>query len=549
MNYTNLLLAVRGLKKNLLYSLLVLSGLAIGIAAYITTLQWSSWHLTFDRTYPEYKTIYRLTLEENKGTFHRHMARIIHGDIIRSITFSDAFSDVEKIGRLSPFRKAIIRTGEDEYYENFAFSSDAEWLEIFKPVVLKGDPDLLLKEPHTVVMTESMARKYFGSEDPIDKTIEITHQFDVDPVRYTVTGLIKDFPDNSHLKIDLLASFDNPLDFEGTAWTYLKLRSAADPKALEENLKLYIDSNFKEDYAGRMMPRLMPVSEIHLHSHKPREILPNVQFKSVIILLITGMFVFMLSWFNFMLLSVSQHQLNAKNLVIKWQMGAGKMELYRQFLLDFILIGFISMILGITITFLLKNNIARLTGHLIFQNFHLNAVIILSLFTLLLLSSILTAWYSTYRLYRYLQYRYLSARSTAPPDAAIKNNFIRLVIIGEFVITFILISNLFLIHKQTNYVTSMQMGANDPYTIQIPNLHRHVIDSYTAFRNKVLESPYISDVTGTMEEPTGITMDAVKFSIDGITEVDDRLYLFPAEENFSDSPATFQPLRGQQHRC
>ncbi|MBN2697855.1 MAG: ABC transporter permease [Bacteroidales bacterium] len=529
---TNLSLAFRRLRTNVLYSVLVIFGLAAGIATCIATLQWSSWHLTFDRSYPEFRSIYRLTLEEEKDGFYRHMARVIHGDIIRSIAFSDAFAEIDKIGRLSPFRKAIVKIEENEFYENFAYSCDASWVEIFSPKVIKGSALNLLKEPKTAVLTEHAAKKYFGTADPIGKSFKIIHQFNIEPEEFTVTGLIEDFPDNSHLKAEVLTSLENPVQYEGTAWTYLKLKPGAFPDQLEKNLKLFIDSNFEEDYTSRMQPRLQPLHEIHLYSHKPREIVPNVQFKSVIILLLTGMFVFMLSWFNFMLLSVSQHQLNIHKLVIQWQMGAGRKELFRQFLIDFLLIGGISLLLGLFLVLLLRNEIIGLTGEYIFGDMKLNILIFVALLVLLTGSALITSWYTTFRLYRYLRYKYLSAKSSAPPDAAIRNYFIRAVIITEFIITFILSSNLFLIKKQTDYIISEQMGSKDPSTIQIPNLHRYVIDRFPAFREAILKSPHFPEVTGTMEQPTGLAMDAVQFQITGMPETGQRLYLFPVEENF-----------------
>jgi len=552
MNRSDLTLTFRSLKKNLLYSFLVIAGLSVGIAVLLFTMQWSAWHFTFDRTYRDYRQIYRLTLEENKENFHRHMARVIHGDIIRSITFSDAFSKIENIGRLSPYRKAIIKLGRDEFYENYAYRCDADWLRIFSPTVISGSINDMLAEPYTAVITKSIAQKYFGSEDPIGKTFEIIHQFDTEPVDFTVNGVIEDFPENSHLKISILTSIENPIEFEQTAWTYLKLKKNVSVSELEENLKLYIDANFEPDYVEKITPRLQAISEIHLHSHKPREIVPNVQFKSVIILLITGLFVFILSWFNFTLLSVSQHQLNVKRLVIQWQMGAGRKELFNQFLVDNLIIGTISLVTGLILTFILRNRLALITDEQIFHNEILIILIILFLVLLLFISAYLTAFYSTHRLYRYLRFKYLSAKSTTPPDAALKNHFIRWVIISEFIITFILITNLYMIQKQTAYATSMQMGADDPETIQIPNLHRKIIDQYAVFREKMMASPQIDNVTGTMEEPTGLTMDAVEFSIDGIEENEERLYLFPVEENFTrfynikvlygeDLPASYNP--------
>jgi putative ABC transport system permease protein len=532
MNQTNFILTIRSLRKNLLYGVLVVAGLAVGIMVLQSSLQWSIWHFSFDKSYQGYQRIYRLTIEEQREGFYRHMARAYYGDIIQRITLSDAFSQIDLIGRLAPYRRAVVKIEDNEFYENFAYSCDPAWLKIFSPKVLAGQKDNLLEDPFTAVITETLANKYFGDEDPVGKTIEIIHQFAVDPDPFTISAVIGDFPENSHLKVAILTSFENPFEYEGTAWTYLKLTDNASPRILEQNIKLFIESNFEADYVKDMTPRLQNIAEIHLHSHKPREIVPNVRFKSVIILLLTGIFVFILSWFNFTLLSVSQHQLNINRLVYQWQLGSGKKELFGQFLVNYLIIGSFSLILGILLTLLSENKIARLTGELFYLNHTLFILIFLFLVLLLIGSAALTAAYSTNRLYRYLKFRYLSARAASTPDAARKNHFIRWAIIAEFIITFILISNLMLIQRQTNYATKIQMGSEDPYTIQIPNLHRNVINQYDLFREKMLESPLIADVTGTMEEPTGMTMDAVKFDVNGFDTGDEKIYLFPAEENF-----------------
>jgi hypothetical protein len=140
----HLLLTLRSLKKNMLYTLFVVVGLAIGITTFLSTIQWSAWHLTFDRNLPEKELLYRLTFEEINEGFYRHTARIIHGEAITKITFSDMLSGIEKVGRLAPFRKAAFRIGEDSYYDQFTYECDPAFLEIFQPAVISGERNKLL---------------------------------------------------------------------------------------------------------------------------------------------------------------------------------------------------------------------------------------------------------------------------------------------------------------------------------------------------------------------------------------------------------------------
>ena len=274
----HLLLTLRSLKKNILYALFVTVGLALGITTFLSTIQWSAWHLTFDRSYPDKERIYRLTLEESNEGFYRHTARILHGSILNKIVFSDMLSGIESSGRLAPFRKAAFRIGEDSYYDLYAYECDPAFLEIFQPVMIHGKRQDMLAEPFTAVLTETTSRKFFGDTNPVGTSFELLHQFGVNPVTYTVTGVIKDFPENSHFNISILTSFENPMEYESTAWAYLKLAPSRDPGAVTNDIKLFMDSNIDENDSKGIIPHLQAVTDIHLHSHKAREIQANIRF-------------------------------------------------------------------------------------------------------------------------------------------------------------------------------------------------------------------------------------------------------------------------------
>jgi putative ABC transport system permease protein len=552
MNGKHLLLTIRSLKKNLLYALFVVTGLALGITTFFSTFQWSAWHLTFDRSFPGREQIYRLTFEEDYEGFYRHTARILHGTALNRITFTEMLPGIESVGRIAPFRKAAFRLDDRSFYEEYAYSCDPAFLEIFKPEVISGSRDTLLDEPFTIVLTESTARKFFGDENPVGASLDLVHQFGVDPVTYTVTAVIKDFPENSHLRISALASFENPVEYEGTAWAYVKLKSSVDAMEMETDLKNFIKNNVEESYSSMITPHLQPVSEIHLRSHKAREIQPNVRFRTVLIVMVAGLLVFVLAWFNFTLLSFSKSQLQIRKLVIQWQMGAGKADFFRQFLVDNLFIGTISYAVGIVLTVLIAPAVENQGGGYIFKE---PVVVILSFSVLLLFiltGALITSLVSTGKLYRHLQQRHLSKKPLAHPDHTGKNLFIKAVIALEFIITFVLLSNLIVISRQTRYAMTQQLGASQGEIIQLPSLHREIVDQFEVFKARMMESPHIANVTGSMEEPTGQAMDANTFEINGIDEGEKNLFLFPVEQEFlrfydlkvlygSDFPAQYNP--------
>jgi putative ABC transport system permease protein len=528
----HLIITFRRLRRNLLYAILVIVGLSVGITTFLSTIQWSSWHLSFDTGYPDSQRIFRLTFEEHEENFYRHTARILHGSILNDLLFSGMVPGIEELGRLAPFRKSTFRIGENSYNENYAYACDPGFIKIFQPRVISGQQQQLLTEPHTAVLTESAARKYFGTRDPVGASMEIIPQFEVRPTLYSVVAVVQDLPRNSHFRIAVLTSFDNPELYEGTAWAYVKLDPSIHSDEVEQHITSFIENNLDESDQENITPRLQPLREIHLKSHKAREIQPNVRYRTVLILLVSGMLVFLLAWFNFTLLAFSQNQLQIQRLVIQWQMGATQSDFFRQFLTYNLVVGGISMVAGILLTLLLRPAIEHLGGNYIFQNLTLFFISLGILILLIIFSSLFTALISTSRLYRHLQVNYLSSRQGAPPDTTGRNIFIRAVIVLEFIITFILVSNLTLISKQTSFAKDLQLGSVHPHAIHMPDLHRSIVDQFQVFKEKLLESPSISMVTASMEEPTGQAMDANTFEIDGMDEGNRQLFLFPVDEDF-----------------
>ncbi len=526
------LLTLRNLRKNFLYSLFVIIGLAFGICTFLSTFQWSAWHLTFDRSFPEKEQLYRLTFEENHEGFYRHTARILHWEALNGIVFTDMIPEMEKVGRLAPFRKAAFIVGEQSFYESYAYGSDPAFLEMFHPTVLAGDPARLLAEPFTMVLTESTAIKYFGTQDPLGQAVELIHQQGTEAVTYTVSAVIRDFPLNSHFRISALTSFEDPMEYKSTAWTYMQITPGIDPDQLEKELKIFIDEHVDATYSAQIQPRLQAVKDIHLRSHKAREIQSNVRFRTVLIVMIAGMLVFVLAWFNFTLLAFSQNQMHIHKLVIQWQIGAGKRAFFRQFLVDNLVVGVISFLVGVLLTLLLAPVIEHQGGSFMFQDPIRVIVSLALLLGLIVASSVATSWISTRKLYRHLQHRYLSSKIGSPPDTIGRNLFIRAVIVLEFIITFVLVSNLLLIYRQTHFAMDRQMGASSLEAIHTHSLHREIVDEFEVFKKAMMESPHVASVTGSMEEPTGETMDANTFDIEGISEGEKQLFLFPVDQDF-----------------
>ncbi len=530
--FTKLLrLTFRNLRRNPLYATIVIGGLALGILTLLAIAQWTAWHAGYDRHFPEGEKVFRLSLVEKEKNFERNTARIIHGDVVQLLYNTSEIPEILKVGRLAPYRNGVVRWNDAVFYEDKCFSCDPDFIEIFKPDMITGSIVTALNGPNKVIISESTAKKYFGIANPIGKSIEIVHQFEYNPGLFEITGVFKDFPENSHFKIDLLTSFPDPENFKSTAWVYLKLQNQAlASKVEQEIMELILTHKDYEEYKN-VKPSLISLYDIHTKSNLARELEKNTSRQTLLVILIAGILVFLLAWFNFTLLSVSQNQLNLNKLIYQWQLGAGNKLFFKQFFVEYLAIGTLALFFGSLLGFLVNIQIKSTLGISLNQNYEILIISMLTIFLVLVISSAVTSLYTTKKLYLLLQKKYLKQGRSRTPEHS-RNWFIRSVILAEFVITFVLIANLIMIREQVEFSLKKQIGSSDLSTIQIPDLPRPVVDKYVLFRDELKKYDEIKEITGMMEEPGGMAMDALKYSIEGLPDNDSKLYVFPVDENF-----------------
>jgi len=240
----------------------------------------------------------------------------------------------------------------------------------------------------------------------------------------------------------------------------------------------------------------------------------------------------MLAWFNYALLSHSQKHLSIKRYIIQWQCGAGKKDLYLQTISENLFLGAISLFLTIIIFFLVKTSVRNYLDFDIFNDTRISILGFGFLLFFMLLSILVTTGISTQGLYASIKDRFLLNKPSGRSESFSGIWFIRFVIATEFIITFVLLSNLTMVREQTEYSIAKQMGSNDTTTIQIPKLPRYIVNDYFRFKETLLQYPQITDVTATANEPTSMSQSIYAFSIDGKTYEDMSVFYVSADTNF-----------------
>ncbi len=352
-------IAVRSLLRNKLYSTLNIVGLAVGLACCILIALFVQNELSFDHFHANSSRLYRVTREITEGS--TTTARANTPPALAS-ALQQEFADVRATTRfMAPYpSSALVKYGERKFYEKGFLWADANVFSVFSFPLLQGNPANALAEPFTVTISESLAQKYFGTENPIGKTLTIQAWTKEE---YKVTGVFRDVPANSHLQFDCLASFataekrytrmfGNPEAMWGNSlvYTYVLLQS---PNALP-NLASQLPEFSKQHLGGlnakytmEVQFRLQPLTDIHLNA----DVIPlfevNGDKKTVSIFSGVAVFILLLACVNFINLSTARATRRAKEIGVRKVIGAERGQLVRQFLSESLLTSLIASIVAL----------------------------------------------------------------------------------------------------------------------------------------------------------------------------------------------------------
>ncbi|MGH7455776.1 MAG: ABC transporter permease, partial [bacterium] len=296
--------ALRNLLRHKGYSFINVTGLAVGITCCLLILLFVQDELSYDRYHEKADRIYRLVVEnEAEGRIFQNA--LSSAPMVPALLRD--YPEINSAVRFYPVDASVLVSYEDKhFYEERFFYADAAVFEVFTFPFIKGDPRTALTEPNTVVLTEEMAHKFFGQEDPIDKIIKVNQES-----KYVVTGVIKNIPNNSHLRFDFLASFQSLESILGEAlqsWTYnpffsyLVLPRDYPHRELDQKIASLFEKNIAEQLQSlgwRLQPFLQPLTDIHLHP-LGNELNAQGDIRYVYIFSAIALFILLIACINFM---------------------------------------------------------------------------------------------------------------------------------------------------------------------------------------------------------------------------------------------------------
>jgi len=508
----HLKLAVRNLLKRKGYSLLNILGLAIGITCCLLIFQ----HVAYEKSYDSFplnsSQIVRLRMDDwQKGKLAWQSATIYPAI---GPTMKKEFPEVENFCRL--IDAEFLITNQQNHVkakEIKGYYADPSALNILGVTLLKGSAVLALDGPDKILLSETTARKYFGSEDPIGKRLSANGE---ESLSLEVTGVFKDYPANSHLILNHLISYatlvratrqrDSTSSAE-TSWgwydfyTYLQLKPGTDLKALESKLPAFCDRHINNDEWRKKNNVknelfLIPLTHIHLYSNYNQEAEVNGNGKSVGFLFLIAFFIIVIAWINYTNLATARSLERAKEVGVRKVLGAVRGDLILQFLTESFLLNICALLLGLAAAMLLTPSFNQLVGSEGTGSFSLPADHSLGFAGLFLAGTFLSGAYPAFVLSGYHPIAVLKGLFKNSAGGLMLR---KTLIIGQFAVSVILIAGTILVYQQVQYMRQQRLGVNIDQTLVIEgpaSMQDSVYKTtFQPFKTSLLQEPQIKNVT------------------------------------------------------
>jgi len=496
--------AFRNMKKQSGSVILNVVGLAIGLTTFLLITFYVINELSYDRFHKNYENIYRLKV----------VGRMSGGEIDQAITaapmaqamLSD-YPEVLKVTRVTRLGAWLIRFGDKKFNEDGVLFADSTFFDVLDFKMVKGDPLTALVQPRSLVLTEEYSKKYFGDQDPMGQRVSVEE----DSILYTVTGVIQDVPDNSHIKFDMLASMST---YSGMAnsqfwishnfYTYIVVNENTDKNQLQEKFQemviKYVGPQLQEaigvtveDFrkAGNDFKYVIePLKDIHLKGAPQYNLEPPGSLSTVYIFTIVAIMILIIAIINYVNLATAKSASRAKEVGVRKVAGGGKSGLVLQFLGESVIIVAVSALLAVLLVYLLTPAFNNLIGKEISFTLLTSLIGIISIILLIIVVGISAGFYPAFVLASFNPVEVL--KGTLNPGSMSKT-LRGVLVIFQFTVSIIIIIGSFIVYNQLNFMTKKDLGFDKENLIVIrrPDAFYRQMES---FRTQLLQIPGVDEV-------------------------------------------------------
>lgn len=457
-----LLIAFRNLTKNMFYSMLNLTGLAVGIATFILIALYVQFELSFDRYHENADRVYRIVRDKP--------VNMSGGFVKTSVTPSplapslkEEFPEIESAARFIRSKDVLISRGETHLLEDNFFWADAGAFDLLTIPLVKGNPASVLHDPYDILLSESTADRVFGRDDPIGRVLTISGQLD-----FRVAGVFEDVPANSHFVMNVIVPYETYFlvrNMDVTRWggnfsyTYILIRESGDPDALEAKFPAFLDKYVYQDYdipdEYKNIISMQPLTTIHLHSHRNQEIESNNDMVTVILFSSVAILFLVIACINYMNLATARSVKRAREVGIRKVAGAQRRQLIGQFLGESAVMTLLAMAAALLIVHLILPEFNKLVDRQLRLNLLANHPFSIGLVFLTAFVGLFSGMYPAIIISRFKPVSVLSGTFHRSRTGLTLRNILVLV---QFSISVFFIIFTFVIRDQLRFMKNRNMG-------------------------------------------------------------------------------------------
>src|SRR6188768_1069856 len=496
-----LLVALRNFKRDKSYSLLNIIGLTIGITFSLFLIFYIKDELSYDRYNENASRIYRINAhikEADKDTMRWAVTPFPMAPAL-----AKDYPEVEEAVRFISNGKVMYKNGDLRIYEDKVFTADSNLFRVFTYKFIAGDPLTALKDPKSMVLTRSVAKKFFGNTNCVGKSLE-NASGDV----YKITGVIEDVPKNSHILFNILISRSSlPADF-ARSWggfgfyTYVLLKPNTNPAAFEKKMlpmyDKYLASIFAQ-YNIKMRFGAQPITSIHLHSDMANEPEELGSMSYIYIFSAVAFFMLLIACINYMNLTTARSARRAKEIGIRKVTGSSKLQLISQFLIESTLTAVFALILSFGLIALLLPTFNSLSGKFISFETLLKPGTILIMLGVILFVGVVGGSYPAFYLSKFNPVSVLKGSlSKGSSNVALR----RILVVVQFSVSMIMLICTWIVYDQLKYLRNKDMGFNkEQVLVANANSNNDIRSKILAFKNEMRSNPQVLAVSTSQAVP------------------------------------------------
>lgn len=508
-SYTTI--AIRHWTRQKGYTAINVLGLAVGMVCAMLIFLFVSFELSYDRYHEKADRIYRVAVNNDART-PPPVGPALQSD----------FPEVMSYVRLLPTTGTwIMKHEENIYYENRVYWADNTLFDLFDFPLIRGDNRSALLAPLTVVISEDTARKYFGEEDPMGKTIIADNGF----MMLTVTGVMENTPANTHFQTDFFISLASAYQEDLGYWswinfyTYVALSDGHSQAAIEERLPEFVNKHIGEglrERGGRFELFLQPVTDIHLHSNLEHETGANSDISYIYILSVIALFILAVACINFINLSTARFASRAREVGLRKVLGAYRLQLIRQFLGESVLVTAMALMIALAVLWLISPYFDSFAGKPVTAEFTGSVLWWLVLPAGAVLVGLLSGSYPAVLL---SAMQPVQGVKGGPRLAAAGGLSRKILVVIQFTISIAMIISTGILFNQMEYLQSKHLGFDKDRVIIIPTINV-VLEDFQPWKEAFLQHTGVAGVTHSNSLP-GLAGNIGQVSTGTIQRVDD----------------------------